>query len=44
MKPGVEEGQNWLNHRIRITLTSLNVRSLEKGNILKTLHQINVFA
>ncbi|KFM74784.1 40S ribosomal protein S20, partial [Stegodyphus mimosarum] len=30
MKPGVEETQNWLNHRIRITLTSLNVRSLEK--------------
>ncbi|GFS89033.1 40S ribosomal protein S20 [Nephila pilipes] len=30
LKPGVEEGQTWLNHRIRITLTSLNVRSLEK--------------
>ncbi|KAG8187347.1 hypothetical protein JTE90_011709 [Oedothorax gibbosus] len=30
MKPGVEEGQNWANHRIRITLSSLNVKSLEK--------------
>ncbi|KAG8201250.1 hypothetical protein JTE90_019888 [Oedothorax gibbosus] len=31
MKPGMDEGQSWLNHRIRITLTSLNVKSLEKG-------------
>lgn len=30
-KPGVEEAEQAPIHRIRITLTSRNVRNLEKG-------------
>ena len=37
MKPGVEDSVNWPNHRIRITLTSLNVKSLEKGMYEKVM-------
>ena len=38
-KPGLEEEGSQI-HRIRITLTSRNVKNLEKGVVLATVWQV----
>jgi small subunit ribosomal protein S20e len=40
-KPGLEEQDQPKIHRIRITLTSRNVKNLEKGKVIKSLGKEN---